>query len=49
VSCAANAEIARIMDRSGFFGADLGSLPVGTRLGQVLGRPLSGLDLVKFD
>lgn len=44
----AKAEVARLIDRLGFFGIDLGSLAVGGRLAQFPGGPLPALDLVKF-
>ncbi|TGD99637.1 NADPH-dependent F420 reductase [Methylobacterium nonmethylotrophicum] len=45
----AKAEIGALIDRLGFFGIDLGSLAVGSRLVQFPGGPLPALDLVKFD
>ncbi|WP_457585663.1 NADPH-dependent F420 reductase [Ensifer canadensis] len=44
----AKAEVARLIDRLGFFGIDLGSLAVGGRLAQFPGGPLPALNLVKF-
>ncbi|MNL46724.1 hypothetical protein D3C87_1694620 [compost metagenome] len=44
----AKAEVARLIDRLGFFGIDLGSLAIGGRLAQFPGGPLPALNLVKF-
>lgn len=45
----AKAEIGALIDRLGFFGIDLGSLAIGSRLVQFPGGPLPALNLVKFD
>ena len=45
---AAKGEVARLIDRLGFFGIDLGPLSVGGRLVQFPGGPLPALNLVKF-
>jgi predicted dinucleotide-binding enzyme len=45
----AKAEIGALIDRLGFFGIDLGSLAIGSRLAQFPGGPLPALNLVKFD
>lgn len=44
----AKAEIGGLIDRIGFFGIDLGSLAVGSRLVQFPGGPLPTLNLVRF-
>jgi 8-hydroxy-5-deazaflavin:NADPH oxidoreductase len=44
----AKAEVARLIDRLGFFGIDLGSLAVGGRLVQFPGGPLPTHNFVKF-
>ncbi|NVD39206.1 NAD(P)-binding domain-containing protein [Ensifer sp. HO-A22] len=44
----AKAEVARLIDRLGFFGIDLGSLAVGAKLAQFPGGPLPALNLVMF-
>lgn len=44
----AKADVARLIDRLGFFGIDLGSLAVGAELAQFPGGPLPALNLVKF-
>lgn len=46
---AAKAEVARLIDRLGFFGIDLGPLSIGGMLAQFPGGPLPALNLVKFD
>lgn len=45
---AAKGEVARLIDRLGFFGIDLGPLSVGGRLVQFPGGPLPALNLVRF-
>lgn len=45
----AKAEIGALIDRLGFFGIDLGSLAIGSRLVQFPGGPLPAMNLVKFD
>ncbi|KQP74790.1 NADP oxidoreductase [Methylobacterium sp. Leaf111] len=45
----AKAQVGALIDRLGFFGIDLGTLAVGSRLVQFPGGPLPALDLVKFD
>jgi len=45
----AKAEIGALIDRLGFFGIDLGSLAIGSRLVQFPGGPLPALNLVKLD
>ncbi|SOY61117.1 NADP oxidoreductase coenzyme F420-dependent (fragment) [Cupriavidus taiwanensis] len=42
----AKAEVARLIDRLGFFGIDLGSLAVGGRQYQFPGGALAALNLV---
>jgi len=42
-------EVARLIERLGFFAVDLGPLSVGARLTQFPGGPLPVLNLVKFD
>ncbi len=44
----AKAAVGSIIERLGFFGIDLGSLAVGSRLVQFPGGPLPTLNLVKF-
>lgn len=44
----AKADVARLIDRLGFFGIDVGSLVVGAKLAQFPGGPLPALNLVKF-
>lgn len=44
----AKADVARLMERLGFFGIDLGTLAGGGRLSQFPGGPLPTLNLVKF-
>ncbi len=44
----AKAHVAALIDRLGFFGIDLGTLAVGSRLVQFPGGPLPALNLVKF-
>lgn len=44
----ANAEIARLIDKLGFSGVDLGKLAEGGRLSQFPGGPLPTLNLVRF-
>ncbi|SOZ49256.1 NADP oxidoreductase coenzyme F420-dependent [Cupriavidus taiwanensis] len=44
----AKAEVARLIDRLGFFGIDLGSLDVGGRQHQFPGGPLAALNLVRI-
>ncbi|CAO3438569.1 NADPH-dependent F420 reductase [Azospirillum endophyticum] len=44
----AKAQVGALIDRLGFFGIDLGSLAVGSRLTQFPGGPLPALNLVKF-
>lgn len=44
----AKAEVARLIDRLGFFGIDLGTLAAGGRLSQFPGGTLPTLNLVKF-
>jgi predicted dinucleotide-binding enzyme len=44
----AKAEIGALIDRLGFFGIDLGSLAIGSRLVQFPGGPLPALNLVKI-
>ncbi|MDK1490297.1 NAD(P)-binding domain-containing protein [Sinorhizobium sp. 7-81] len=46
---AAKTEVARLIDRLGFFGIDLGPLSIGGKLAQFPGGPLPALNLVKFD
>ena len=46
---AAKGEVARLIDRLGFFGIDLGPLSVGGRLVQFPGGPLPALNLVRFE
>jgi predicted dinucleotide-binding enzyme len=46
---AAKREVARLIDRLGFAGIDLGTLDGGGRLAQFPGGPLPALHLVKFD
>jgi len=45
---AANADVAALIERLGFFGLDLGVLPQGGRLMQFPGGPLPTHNLVKF-
>ncbi|MBK1838874.1 NAD(P)-binding domain-containing protein [Azospirillum sp. YIM B02556] len=44
----AKAQVGALIDRLGFFGIDLGSLAVGSRLTQFPGGPLPALNLVKL-
>lgn len=44
----AKARVATLIDRLGFFGIDLGSLALGSRLTQFPGGPLPALNLVKI-
>lgn len=44
----AKAEVGMLIERLGFFGIDLGSLAIGSRLAQFPGGPLPALNLVKF-
>ena len=44
----AKTQVARIIDRLGFFGIDLGDLATGGRLAQFPGGPLPALNLVKL-
>jgi 8-hydroxy-5-deazaflavin:NADPH oxidoreductase len=44
----AKSDVARVIERLGFLGIDLGSLAVGSRLVQFPGGPLPGLNLVNF-
>jgi predicted dinucleotide-binding enzyme len=44
----AKAQVAALVDHLGFFGIDLGSLAVGSRLTQFPGGPLPALNLVKI-
>lgn len=46
---AAKAEVARLIERLGFAGIDLGALDAGGRLMQFPGGPLPALNLVRFD
>ncbi|WP_240987871.1 hypothetical protein [Cupriavidus taiwanensis] len=43
----AKVEVARLIDRLGFFGIDLGSLDAGGRQHQFPGGPLAALNLVR--
>jgi predicted dinucleotide-binding enzyme len=45
----AKAQVGALIDSLGFFGIDLGTLAVGSRLVQFPGGPLPALNLVKFD
>lgn len=45
----AKGEVARLIERLGFAGIDLGSLATGGRLQQVPGGPLAALDLIRLD
>jgi len=45
----AKAEVGALIDGLGFFGIDLGLLPIGSRLVQFPGGPLPAMNLVKFD
>jgi predicted dinucleotide-binding enzyme len=45
----AKQEVARLIDKLGFFGIDLGTLSVGAKLVQFPGGPLPALNLVRFD
>lgn len=45
----AKAKVGALIDRLGFFGIDLGSLAIGSRLVQFPGGPLPALNLSKFD
>jgi predicted dinucleotide-binding enzyme len=45
---AAKAEVAALIDRTGFFGIDLGSLAAGGRLTEFPGGPLPNQNLVKI-
>lgn len=44
----AKAEVGALIDRLGFFGIDLGSLAIGSRLLQFPGGPLPAHNLVRF-
>ena len=44
----AKAEIGGLIEKLGFFGIDLGSLPAGGRLTQIPGGPLAPINFVKF-
>jgi predicted dinucleotide-binding enzyme len=45
---AAKAAVGGLIDQLGFFGVDLGSLEVGSRLAQIPGGPLAIHNLIKF-
>ncbi len=45
---AAKAEVARLLEETGFAPIDLGSLAIGGRLQQFTGGPLPGLNLIKL-
>jgi predicted dinucleotide-binding enzyme len=45
---AAKATVGGLIDQLGFFGVDLGSLEVGSRLAQIPGGPLAIHNLIKF-
>lgn len=44
----AKARVGALIDQLGFFGIDLGSLALGSRLTQFPGGPLPALNLVKL-
>lgn len=46
---AAKAEVAALIERLGFFGADMGDIDTGSRLFQPPGAALAGPDLVKME